>query len=397
MQDVYKSYLTIIKNIGAAVPEIPTFTPETEEALIELAQRHSVIPFLLPYIKNPEYVPFVRQEAKKMLFNYYQIEEFTKLIVSLFDEHQIPYFLLKGISLCACYPSPESRKVGDVDIYINEPAALAKAKQVLEKHGFLFHDELSDHHLSYSYTFPATGRVCLLELHFRVIGLYQYSRANTIIDHVFSPENLRHSLQQINHTAYSVLSPTENVFYMLHHMLKHYLYGGFGIRLLCDFTFYLRQHTDQIDFKKVHTWCRDSRILHFYEIVLQSCRLFLGLDKDIDPEIQYSISDCEIFIEKILSDNDMGTVTENTLVGSSSYRRITFATYLKEGHLQMHVRFPHLGKCPLLWPALWCITLICFLYNTYKRRNTTLKDTLSEFRQKNTDSLLIRIFDNSDS
>ena len=64
---------------------------------------------------------------------------------------------------------------------------------------------------------------------------------------------------------------------MLRHMLKHYLYSGFGVRLLCDFVFYLRQHADEIDFSKIHDWCRQSKILHLYEIIIESCRIYLGL------------------------------------------------------------------------------------------------------------------------
>ena len=55
------------------------------------------------------------------------------------------------------------------------------------------------------------------------------------------PDHLKPSFVELYGQTYPVLPPTENVFYMLHHMLKHYLYSGFGSRLLCDFTLYLKQ------------------------------------------------------------------------------------------------------------------------------------------------------------
>ena len=391
------TYLNIIKNVDLTPPESVTIPPQIKPELVTLASRHATLPFLLPYINDPQYLPLLKQQAKRMLLNYCQIEQFTRRIVSIFEKEQIPYFLLKGISLCDCYSIPEYRKLGDVDLYINDPPALEKAKNLLKQNGFVLQDELSDHHLTYSYTFPAIGRICLLELHFRITGLYQYAPANAVVDEVFSANILKHTCQTVNGISYSVLPPTEYTFYMLHHMLKHYLYSGFGIRLLCDFTFYLKRHAREIDFQRIHDWCTRSRIFHFYEIILQSCRLYLGLPDTIDPEIQYKETDCEQFILKILSDNDMGTVTGNTLVGSGSYRRITPLTYFKEGHLQMHVRFPRIGKCPLLWPALWGITFFCFVRNTYKLRRTTLRDTLHAFHKSNENSQLIRIFDNSDS
>ena len=183
---------------------------------------------------------------------------------------------------------------------------------------------------------------------------------------------------------------------MIHHMLKHYLYSGFGIRLLCDFSFYLEYNYTDIDFVKIHTWCEESKILHLYEIILETCRIYLGLPETIDSKIHYNKNDCEAFITQLLEDGDVSPNNGPTLVGSGSYKKINFLTYFKEGHLQMHVRFPKLGKCPLLWPILWLITLVCFLYNNRTIRNMSLAQTLRSFKQDNQKSKLLRIFDNTD-
>ena len=55
------------------------------------------------------------------------------------------------------------------------------------------------------------------------------------------------------------------------------------------------------------------------------------------------------------------------------------------------------SRCPVLWPVLWCVTFLCFIRNTYKIRNTTLRQTLHNFKKSNQKTKLIRIFDNSDS
>lgn len=137
---------------------------------------------------------------------------------------------------------------------------------------------------------------------------------------------------------------------MIHHMLKHYLYSGFGIRLLCDFTFYLEAHTDEIDFQKIHSWCRESRISHLYEIIIETCRIYLGLPQSIDPEIHYAAQDCEEFITRILKNGDMGTDTSKELVGTTSYQKINLLTYFKEGHVQMKIRFPKASHYHILLP-----------------------------------------------
>ena len=397
MEQIYQTYLNIIKNICTDSNDPVSVTPEQLPALANLAQEHCTVPFVLPCLRSASVYPSMKHQVKEMMLNYYQIEHFTRTTVSLLRENHIDCYLLKGLSLAACYPVPEYRKLGDLDLYLAEPEMLSQAQTVLESNGYILQDELSDHHVTYYYTFPKTGRRFILELHYRVVGQYQYSRTNEIVDLVYSPTQLKKSSQIIHGYSYTVLPPTEYVFYMIHHMLKHYLYSGFGIRLLCDFTFYLKRHESEIDFDQIHTWCRESRISHLYEIILESCRIYLGLPASIDSQIHYDTSDCQDFITQILKDGDMGTDVSQTLVGSSSYQKVNLFTYFREGHVQMKVRFPKASRFPILWPVLWVITFVCFIRNTYKVRNTTFLQTLRNFKKSNQKTKLVKIFENSDS
>ena len=397
MNHIDQLYLQIIYNTCVQNPtDFITIQPEDEQPLTELTKVQSTLPFLLSYIKNPTILNSLKHQTKLMMLNYYQIEQFTRRIADLLEKNGISYVLLKGISLADFYPVPEYRKLGDVDIYINDKEMFNRAEELLLANGYTKDDEISDHHQGYLYKVPQTGRTMILELHYRIVGLYQYAPVNKIVDDVFAANTFSPVMQTINDRNYPVLPPTEYTFYMIHHMLKHYLYSGFGIRLLCDFTFFLGHNYTAIDFAQIHTWCKESKILHLYEIILETCRIYLGLPETINSKIHYNKNDCEAFITQLLEDGDVTHNNGSTLVGSGSYEKINFLTYFKEGHLQMHVRFPKLGKCPLLWPALWMITFVCFLYNTYTLRNTTLKETLRSFKQDNQRSKLLRIFDNTD-
>lgn len=397
MNHIDNLYLQIIYNTCAQdSSKLITIVPDDTNALLQLARTQSTLPFLLPYIKENNTRNRLKHETKLMMLNYYQTEQFTRRIADLFDAHKIDYILLKGISLAAFYPVPEYRKLGDVDIYINDKEIFDRAENLLLSNGYTKDDEISDHHQGYLYKIPQTGRTMLLELHYRIVGVYQYAPANKIVDTVFATNAFTPVMQKVNDRSYPVLPPTEYTFYMLHHMLKHYLYSGFGIRLLCDFTFYLEHNYTDIDFAKIHRWCEESKILHLYEIILETCQIYLGLPQTIDSKIHYNHEDCQTFIEQLLSDGDVNNSNGQALVGSGSYDKVNLLTYFKEGHIQMHVRFPKLGKCPLLWPILWLITLICFLYNNHAVRNTTLAETLQNFKKDNQKSKLLKIFDNTD-
>lgn len=396
MNHIEQLYLQIIYDTCTQTSSALTIAQDDSVSLTNLAQAQSSLPFLLPYIKDSSLLYNIKHQTKLMMLNYYQIEQFTRRIADLFDANNISYVLLKGISLAAFYPVPEYRKLGDVDIYINDKEMFNRASALLLANGYTKDDEISDHHQGYLYKIPQTRRTMLLELHYRIVGLYQYAPANKIVDAVFASGAFTPIMQKVNDRSYPVLPPTEYTFYMIHHMLKHYLYSGFGIRLLCDFSFYLECNYTDIDFVKIHTWCEESKILHLYEIILETCRIYLGLPETIDSKIHYNKNDCEAFIIQLLEDGDVSPNNGPTLVGSGSYKKINFLTYFKEGHLQMHVRFPKLGKCPLLWPILWLITLVCFLYNNRTIRNMSLAQTLRSFKQDNQKSKLLRIFDNTD-
>ena len=343
MQPLDAVYLQILKNLCTDLSEPVPLDGVDPSALYRLAEKHCSLPFLLPYFEQQPQFSALKQQTKQMLLSYYQLEHFTRLTFSLLLAEKIPCFLLKGISLAANYPIPEYRKLGDLDLYIPEKDAFSRACRILNAHG---------------YTKP--------------------------------------SFVELYGQTYPVLPPTENVFYMLHHMLKHYLYSGFGSRLLCDFTLYLERYASEVNFEKIHFWCRESKIFHLYELILESCRIYFGLSASIDPQVHCSASDCAIFLEKILADGDFGSDTQRKIVSSGSYQHTGIHAWFHEGHIQMKLRFPKLHKCVLLWPVLWVITFFCFLSNTYRIRHTTLRQTLADFRADNRKTKLLKIFDNND-
>lgn len=344
MQPLDAVYLQILKNLCTDLSEPVPLDGVDPSALYRLAEKHCSLPFLLPYFEQQPQFSALKQQTKQMLLSYYQLEHFTRLTFSLLLAEKIPCFLLKGISLAANYPIPEYRKLGDLDLYIPEKDAFSRACRILNAHGYTEEPEESDHHVTYRFTFPETGRSFTLELHYRIVGIYQFSRANELVDEIFSASHLKPSFVELYGQTYPVLPPTENVFYMLHHMLKHYLYSGFGSRLLCDFTLYLERYASEVNFEKIHFWCRESKIFHLYELILESCRIYFGLSASIDPQVHCSASDCAIFLEKILADGDFGSDTQRKIVSSGSYQHTGIHAWFHEGHIQMKLRFPKLHK-----------------------------------------------------
>jgi len=130
-----QTYLELIRNYCTRSEE-KVEIPEAEwEKLQHYAGKHFTAAAFTPYLKadTHESNMVLKKQLKMLLYNYYQIEHFTRMIVSLLDRNGISCYLLKGISLAAYYPEAEYRKLGDVDLYINEEKALERAKCLWQK------------------------------------------------------------------------------------------------------------------------------------------------------------------------------------------------------------------------------------------------------------------------
>lgn len=377
-------------------PQKDTISEQTAHQLLELAQKQHMVPFLLQDLKETSCFEYIKRQAKMMMFNYYQIEALTIKTTQLLEAVHIPYILLKGISLSACYPVPEYRKLGDLDLLILDHDKLELTKKVLKDNRYEQMEEESNHHLTYFYKF-SNGRRHIVEIHYRIVGVYHYTPANHVIDQVFSKQCLKPAIQCIEGRDYPVLPPTEYMFYMLHHMLHHYLYDGFGIRLLCDFSLYAEEKSQEIDFKQLNEWCSQSGMAYFYSTIIACCRKYLGLSKKIPGISDVPENECGQFMTHILDGHDVGNEKQSSLVYSGTYRRGNLLACFKEGHTQMKVRFPKLSKIVPIWPVLWGITFYHFVKNTYTVRNTTLRQTIKDFKTDNQRAENLHLFEKSDS
>ena len=65
-------------------------------------------------------------------------------------------------------------------------------------------------------------------------------------------------------------------------------------------------------------------------------------------------------------------------------RKPSLRTYMLELHRQMKRRFRKIGNCVILWPILWLLTGIIFIYNNKALRNVSTKEIMDSNKQRNT-------------
>lgn len=366
--------------------EIQEITREIN-AIFLLAQNHNMQVALYDSLctLNIPLPTALENSLQQMIVSYsmgsYRMLAFTRYILSVLVEEQIHYILLKGASLLACYPKLEFRGYGDVDILVSDPAEFKKIKKRFLAEGFYIKEDYVDHQLELFYSDGT--RQYLLELHSKVISSQENKQVNQKIMELYT------SLKGIPVTfdeadlSYYVFPHTENTLYLLLHMLQHFLNSGFGVKLLSDWTTYIEKHHDEIDWTDYYRLTSSLGLTGFSHAMAQLCIKYFGLPENyILLYDEYKISDeaLQEFITDILNAGEFGkNDTSRMLImvkeGSPLH-------YLQQFHRQMKNRFQKAHRIFLLWPILWIMTGIYFLWNNHTLRKTSTREVLATTKKR---------------
>lgn len=311
----------------------------------------------------------------------YQMLLFTRRILSILSEEGVRYILLKGASLLPFYPKLEFRGYGDVDILIPDAKEFKRVRKRFLDEGFSEKKDYADHQLELFYT--EGGRRYLLELHSKVIGSQDDRNLNKKTVELFSGLTGNSGSFPEADLKYSTFPETENTLYLLLHMLQHFLYSGFGIKLLCDWTTFIEANSGKIDWERYQNLVSDFGLAGFSNAMAGLCIKYLGLpeDKILLPERDRPSSDAlGELMEDIMNAGEFGkTDTSRMLImakGKAPYH------YLLQFHRQMKNRFPNAHKIVLIWPVLWVATGVCFLWNNHVLRGTSTREVLKTTRRR---------------
>ena len=120
------------------------------------------------------------------------------------------------------------------------------------------------------------------------------------------------------------------------------------------------------------------------------CVHFLGLKEELvqwmDLAPDYPV---EEFMRETLDAEEFGKSSKNRMV---VLRGTKISDYIREFHHQMRLNYPKAGKCFAAWPVLWPMTLLRFLKNNQKLRNTSTVNILREATRRSRLMRKVRLF-----
>ncbi len=384
------------------------------ERLLHLAESHAVTAMLYDVLEEQTGTAAciwerVQKSAQITVLSNYRLLFLTAYVTDYLGQYGIAAVTLKGAATAVLYPVPEYRKSGDVDLLIPLESEYKRALRLLQQAGFLADEEqLALHH-----TDLRNAEGISIELHHTLVEPFENQKVNEYLKNIL-PEYGNHIVEN---TAWGVrlLQPADayHAFYLIVHMLQHFLREGFGLKNLCDWTLFWNREVAVSEKEQFMKLIKQSKTEQFVQILTAACVRYLGLqeekvsflmkeraakerimkEREMEPiePIKASAWDelIEDFMQDVLQAGEFGRSQTDRMV---AMRATGFLAYVKEFHHQMHLNFPKAGRVIVCWPFLWIVTLVRFLYNNHRFERASVRSILKKTAQRSELMERMRLF-----
>jgi hypothetical protein len=172
--------------------------------------------------------------------------------------------------------------------------------------------------------------------------------------------------------TFELAADAYQAFYLLLHMLQHFLRAGFGLKLLCDWVVFWEKPVRKEEKDTFIQLLEGSGLIGFASIITAVCVKYLQLDREkvaflLDRE-SFDKKTVSSFMKEIFEAEEFGHSDTDRMV---VLRGTKLTDYIREFHHQMKLTYPKAGRCVILYPVLWIMTLCGFLYRNRKVRGTS--------------------------
>lgn len=200
---------------------------------------------------------------------YARHKERIASLAELYGQQGIRMLLFKGYGCSLCYPNPEHRPTGDIDVYLfgmqDEGDALVekrlgiKVHREYHKHStFNYGGVEVENHAKFIDDVSHKSNIRFERILMSVLGRYESLQSG--IDNVLLP------------------SPTFNALFLLRHTGEHFASNEITLRHVLDVgTFFQRYHS-KIDWALVFKVYKEERMLQFFNAIATICVKNFGFD-----------------------------------------------------------------------------------------------------------------------
>ena len=346
----------------------PPLTANEWQQLLALADRHEVLSLLENVWKPEKFFKeqwlAIQSKTARTVHKAIQLQVLNARLTGILEKEGILAVTLKGCTIARFYPVPEYRKTTDIDLFVSDQEEAKRALQILEANGFHPSEEWhANHHVILN-----SVKKEVVELHTTWAEEFKKKHLNQSLEKL-QKESVYHcqriDFQGLKVYAYEI--PWQG-FYLMIHMLQHFVGSGFGLRNLCDWVVLWENCDDAKEREDFWRMVCESGTAEFAKAVTAICVNYLGLSKEKSPVPAENPVEQEVvddLLRDIMDAGEFGYSEAERMVGMDGD---SWTAYVREFHHQMHINFPKVGKIIFLWPVLWIATLVRFLRNN-KRLN----------------------------
>lgn len=276
--------------------EFTSLTDQEWKELIELAQRHNILPLFCDGVialRNSVPRRFLTQIVGLTLVaedSYNHRVQVVNELASLYANNNIPFMVIKGYGISLYYPNPTHRTFSDIDTY--HFGRFQEADRLVVDELGAEIDTGVHHHTTCVY------KGVLIENHYDFINTTQRN-SNKRFEHILKLEADNSSTEHIM-DGVRVLLPSAmfNVLFLMRHMAMHYAAERVSLRHLCDWKQFVESESNNVDWAYVQTIYKQFNMNRFADAISAICIDHLGLNAELVPNIKRD----EKLEERILKD-----------------------------------------------------------------------------------------------
>ncbi len=275
-------------------PSDPALNPADWEALLKLCESHKLLPLILDTasklpscrdalktipgaVVSPEPEapgkPWMELALEQVGRQAIQENEFLNLILFLQSRGLDPV-VLKGPVCRLLYPKPLLRPSVDDDLWIPREQAEAYHAAMLD-YGMRPDEPEQDPVTSWDNEYHKPGSPLFVETNQFLFD--PESPVFNSFNDAFSGARDRAISCEVQDVSVKTLAPQDHLLYLILHAFKHFLYSGFGIRIVADICLFTWAHGASVNFPKLLGKCRAYRCERFTAAVYRIGEKYLDL------------------------------------------------------------------------------------------------------------------------
>ena len=366
MNDTIFRFLQVLRSaLRGEKVNMEDIGPEQWREILAMAEVHKVLPMVLDALQDCPGLQrldgallgaFRRQARHMVMMQTLRTGEFLALNRSL-RAAGIKPLVVKGLICRQLYQKPDLRPSSDEDLLVSQDQ-FAFCCRFLREAGLNPGTEAPE---ASEIPFRKQGSPLYIELH-KHLFLPQsevYGDLNRFFEDVFEKAV---ELEIVGERVLT-MAPTDHMFYLICHALKHFLHSGFGIRQVCDMALFAEKYGSQIIWERVFRGCQEIRAERFAAAVFRIGEEYLAVEMPTvfrtvvvdEMPMLTDLLEGGLFGDASINRKHSSNITLEAVAaqkrGKKSRGAMGAAVFPVAGKLAG--KYPYLKKHPWLLPVAW--------------------------------------------